>query len=182
MFGYGSLIWRPDLEYKERAIAQLPGFERRFWQGSHDHRGTPDAPGRVVTLVPTPHAVCTGVAYLIDGEVVRNTFEQLDHREKNGYERHVTPLQLNDGRRVEGLTYIAPRDNFAYLGEADLEDIAQQIAVSVGPSGRNVDYLLELAVALRELGTNDEHVFALESLVKRSLSKNRTSKNTQASG
>jgi len=165
VFGYGSLIWRPDLDFRERAIARLPGFERRFWQGSHDHRGTPSAPGRVVTLIPSQDAHCTGVAYLIDSDVVAKTFERLDHREKNGYERHVTPLLLDDGREVEGLTYIAPRNNFAYLGEAPLPEIAQQIASSTGPSGRNIDYLLNLAHALRELGTHDEHVFALESLL-----------------
>jgi cation transport protein ChaC len=58
--------------------------------------------------------------------------------------------------------YIATEDNAAYLGEAAERDIARQIAASSGPSGRNRDYLVELAAALRVLGKIDAHVFAIE--------------------
>ena len=69
------------------------------------------------------------------------------------------------GSAVAGLVYIAPEQNFAYLGEAEPMDIAAQIVRSRGPSGHNVDYLLELAAALRKLNADDAHVFELESLV-----------------
>lgn len=164
VFGYGSLIWRPDMPYVEAVPAALPGYARRFWQGSHDHRGTPEQPGRVVTLIKSAEATCHGMAYLLEADVVRATFERLDHREKNGYERYIEQLSLHDARSVQGLVYIAPIDNFAYLGDAPLAEIAQQIARSCGPSGRNIDYLIELATGLRGLNTHDEHVFALESL------------------
>ena len=137
---------------------------RRFWQGSHDHRGVPDRPGRVVTLIPEADQHCAGMAYLIEAAVVTSTFEQLDHREKNGYQRVATDLHLHDGRAVNGLVYIAPVDNFAYLGEAELAEIATQIIRSSGPSGRNIDYLTDLAQALRRLNAHDEHVFELESM------------------
>jgi cation transport regulator ChaC len=166
LFGYGSLIWRPDIPYLETQPASLRGYVRRFWQGSHDHRGVPDKPGRVVTLIEQADALCTGKAFLVDAEVVRATFERLDHREKNGYQRHSVTLDLADRRQVDGLVYIAPQDNFAFLGEASLEEIAAQIARSHGPSGANTDYLFELANALRQLDVHDEHVFALESLVR----------------
>ncbi len=167
LFGYGSLIWRPDIEYVDRRPARVQGWARRFWQGSHDHRGVPEAPGRVVTLIREAGSSCDGMAYLVDRDAVEETFTRLDHREKNGYERHSVNLTfLADARREQGVVYIAPVDNFAYLGEAPLADMADQIYRSVGPSGTNVDYLLELASALRALDAEDEHVFQLENAVR----------------
>jgi len=158
------------MAYLQATPARIHGYERRFWQGSHDHRGTPDEPGRVVTLIANEGAVCDGMAYLLDENTVAEIFEKLDYREKNGYERIQVTMQLatfqqNPGRDVDGLAYIATHENPAFLGAAPLEDIAQQINECVGPSGKNADYLFELAAALRALDVCDPHVFELESLV-----------------
>lgn len=158
LFGYGSIIFKADFPFIERRPAHIDGWARRFWQGSHDHRGTPEAPGRVVTLVPQDGAVCAGMAYLITPEV----FAHLDHREKNGYLRLVTEIHFGAGEKAEGLIYIASGENAAFAGPASEEEIARQIARACGPSGRNSEYLLLLAQALRELGTVDPHVFEIE--------------------
>ena len=163
LFGYGSLIHKADFPYRERRPAHVRGWSRRFWQGSHDHRGTPAAPGRVLTLIADADAVCAGMAYLITPEV----FDHLDHREKNGYLRHVMPIGFDDGGSVEGLVYIAGEGNAAWLGPAPDETIARQIACAHGPSGPNRDYLIRLADALRELGQSDAHVFAIEACLLR---------------
>ena len=164
VFGYGSIIWRPDIAFRERRIARVRGWKRRFWQGSHDHRGAPHAPGRVVTLVPDPDESCEGMAYLVDASVVEATFAGLDHREKNGYERHAVRLEFRTGGASAGVVYIALADNRAWLGPAPLDDMVEQIRRSTGPSGTNIDYLRELAAALRELAIEDPHVFTLERL------------------
>ena len=164
VFGYGSLIWRPDIEFHERRVARVQGWKRRFWQGSHDHRGVPHAPGRVVTLLPDPDASCEGMAYRIDAAAAESTFAGLDHREKNGYERHDVRLEFRDGSACDGVVYIAPAGNFAYLGPAPDVEMVTQIRRSSGPSGTNIDYLLDLATALRELEIDDPHVFRLEWL------------------
>lgn len=168
IFGYGSLIWRPGFDYLERHRARLSGWQRRFWQGSHDHRGVPERPGRVVTLVETGHGHCDGIAYRVELEVVEQVFENLDHREKNGYQRVDIELQSLEaaGSGFPAVVYIAPTDNFAYLGPAPLADMARQIATSHGPSGANLDYLLELAAALRDLDADDPHVFELENAAR----------------
>jgi glutathione-specific gamma-glutamylcyclotransferase len=158
LFGYGSLIFKADFPFLDRRPASIAGWSRRFWQGSHDHRGTETAPGRVVTLVEDAGAICHGMAYLVTPE----EFAHLDHREKNGYLRLATEIRFDTGSSVEGLVYIATQENAAYLGPASERDIARQIAASRGPSGPNSEYLLGLAKALRELGKDDPHVFAIE--------------------
>ncbi|MFB9868887.1 gamma-glutamylcyclotransferase [Vreelandella sulfidaeris] len=168
LFGYGSLIWKADFTYLERRPAYIHHWERRFWQGSHDHRGTPEAPGRVATLIRSPGAVCHGMAYRITPEVLA----PLDVREKNGYLREKVTLTFVDEKgsepeQSEGLIYLASDDNPAFLGEAPLADIAQQIANAHGPSGPNKEYLLNLATALRELDAKDAHIFALEQHLSR---------------
>jgi len=166
VFGYGSLIWRPDIPFLESRVARVCGWKRRFWQGSHDHRGVPHAPGRVATLVPDADACCEGVAYFVDGVQLQKTWADLDHREKNGYRREAVRLEFRDGTAAEGVLYVAPVGNRAYLGPAPLPEMAAHIAGSAGPSGTNIDYLRRLAGELRRLGIDDAHVFTLERCVE----------------
>ncbi|MBS9405550.1 gamma-glutamylcyclotransferase [Halomonas sp. TRM85114] len=178
LFGYGSLIWKADFPYHERRPAYIYGWDRRFWQGSHDHRGTPEAPGRVVTLIRRPDAICYGMAYRIGPEVLGS----LDVREKNGYLREIVTLHFlptasetssrtasptrsqaethhtSTAERDEGLVYLAGQDNAAFLGDAPHGVIAEQIARAHGPSGPNRDYLLNLAASLEAMGVEDPHI------------------------
>ena len=158
VFGYGSLIYLVDFPYIESKQASISGWSRRFWQGSHDHRGTEANPGRVVTLIEETDTICHGIAYRVEASV----FAQLDIREKNGYLRFSTEMTFADGSSEQGLVYIATADNEAYLGEASEYDIASQIANTEGPSGTNSDYILELARALRRMDVDDPHVFEIE--------------------
>lgn len=161
LFAYGSLIFKVDFPFIDKQPASIKHWQRRFWQGSHDHRGTLELPGRVVTLIEAPQKICKGMAYRVTADV----FEQLDYREKNGYLRYEVPLTLQTPQgAVEklGLVYIADPDNLAFLGEENEAQIAQQIAKAKGDSGLNSEYLLELAVALRNIEEHDAHVFLIE--------------------
>eukprot|EP00013_Stygamoeba_regulata_P007892 CAMPEP_0177680344 /NCGR_PEP_ID=MMETSP0447-20121125/30121_1 /TAXON_ID=0 /ORGANISM="Stygamoeba regulata, Strain BSH-02190019" /LENGTH=231 /DNA_ID=CAMNT_0019189665 /DNA_START=38 /DNA_END=733 /DNA_ORIENTATION=- len=128
IFGYGSLIFRPmPFPWLERCWARLPGYIRRFWQGSTDHRGTPENPGRVVTLLTleeyaaardrfvatlcddddeAKHHIADstttfGVAYRVGAAHRKELFAYLDHREKGGYVREVATAYVVDGAPLD---------------------------------------------------------------------------------
>lgn len=166
IFGYGSLVWRPAFEHLEAEIATLHGFERRFWQGSEDHRGVPGAPGRVVTLIEAPGSRVVGRAYRIAEEKRDETVARLDHREQGGYVAREVELSLADGRRVPATVYLATPDNPIWLGPAPLTEMAAQIAKARGPSGANDEYVFRLEAWLREAGADDPHVFELAAALR----------------
>ncbi len=168
IFGYGSLIWRPSFEYLERRRAFLPGWARRFWQGSPDHRGVPGAPGRVATLVPCEGESCGGCAYRIDPAATDAVLAALDAREIAGFERLNRPvLDAPDGAPfAEALVYVASKTNPHYLGPLDEASIAGWVKRSEGPSGPNVEYVLKLHEALAALGIVDAHVNAIVQFLR----------------
>ena len=168
VFGYGSLVWRPAFPHAERRPGTIVGWSRRFWQGSTDHRGVPEAPGRVVTLVAAPDERCWGVAFRVAREAVDEVIDTLDHRERGGFDRREVVVEFCEARHAPepALVYIANERNPNYLGPAPSDAIAAQIRRSHGPSGSNVEYALRLAAALREMNAVDDHVFEVAALLK----------------
>jgi len=167
VFGYGSLVWRPAFPFTERLPGYICGWARRYWQGSTDHRGVPEAPGRVVTLIPAPQQRCWGIAYHVAPDAWEHVTAALDHRERGGFDRKRVTVELRDAdpSPVEALVYVATERNPNYLGPAADSEIAAQIRNAHGPSGPNVEYALELAAALRGIEAEDDHVFTIADLL-----------------
>ena len=84
----------------------------------------------------------------------RRLLAKLDHREKGGYSRHVEPVRVTPSKApfARALVYVATPENDNYLGCAPLPMIADQVVKSVGPSGSNTEYVLQLAETLRSIG------------------------------
>ncbi|KAI0600167.1 ChaC-like protein-domain-containing protein [Biscogniauxia sp. FL1348] len=178
IFGYGSLIWKPPPHYDRRVPGWVTGYVRRFWQASQDHRGTPTAPGRVVTLIERAfwaslrdaHASAPlrvwGAAYRIQRDRVAEVKAYLDIREINGYTIHWEAFHPSPSSSspapIRALLYIGTPANDQFTGPQDPQRLAEHIYVSEGPSGLNRDYLLELERALAALHhgpeSADEHV------------------------
>ncbi|CAL3962306.1 hypothetical protein PZA11_000497 [Diplocarpon coronariae] len=155
-----------------------------FWLFGYgqDHRGTLEAPGRVVTLIersfwetlPDPHPSVSdkvwGTAYRIRADKEAEVREYLDIREINGYTIHYTPFYPADGSLpIRTLVYIGTPDNEQFMGPQDPQRLAEHIHRSAGPSGLNRDYLLSLEAALDGLSkeSGDEHVKDLAQRVKK---------------
>ncbi len=177
VFGYGSLVWRPRFGYVDRRAARVVGWRRRFWQASTDHRGTPGAPGRVLTVVPEPDAALWGMAYQIAADVWPAVEAALEVREQQGYQRVDLTVELADGERVAAITgaararmYLASPDNPHFIGPEPLAATAAIVRRSHGPSGDNPSYVRELQRALAAMEITDDEVDALVALLEPSAS------------
>lgn len=165
LFGYGSIIWRPNFNYDQAQIAVLSGFKRRFWQASSDHRGTQLHPGAVATLRPCKQHQVIGIAYRMTRTEREQSLNALDQREQNGYQQQVVNIVIDNNQTTSALTYIAPRGNPWDLGHPSIKALAQRIRHARGPSGTNLEYFFELSQASRLLSEQDEHLIALNAAI-----------------
>ncbi|XP_066550633.1 glutathione-specific gamma-glutamylcyclotransferase 1 [Amia ocellicauda] len=168
IFGYGSLVWKPDFQFSRSKVGYIQGYKRRFWHGDNFHRGNNDMPGRVVTLVEDHDACTYGIAYEVTGSQIQESLKYLNVRENvlGGYvTKLVEFIPRADEPSVLALVYIATSDNPIYLGPATSEEIAAQIVVSSGKTGHNVEYLFRLADFMRLYcpEVEDDHLFSIEA-------------------
>ena len=150
----------------------MRGWRREFSQASPDHRGTPDLPGRVVTLREDENSQCEGIAYQIETSSASQIVEYLDERESGGYSRRYVDLTLNSNgsslnTKVQALTYIALPENPHACESVSVEELALLIAARQGPSGANTDYVLNLAQALLANSISDPVVERLAAQLQK---------------
>jgi len=158
VFGYGSLVWNPGFEAKEKVIATLGDYARSFCMRSIHHRGTDDNPGLVLALDAHPGAACEGVAFCVHDGQEQAVLDYLREREliSSAYLERNLAINLSDGRRVTAVTYIVDPDHVQYCGNLPLEEQAGIIAHAVGGRGPNTEYLYNTSAHLTELGIHDD--------------------------
>jgi len=165
VFGYASLIWRPEFEAAERHPAIVHGFHRALEMRSRVNRGTPECPGLVFALVRG--GSCRGVAYRIAREHVNEQLERLWQREM--------PTGVYDPRwlrcatphsRVSALAFTLDRKSPSFTGPiADLEMVAI-LSEAFGRYGSTLDYLLHTARCLSRHGIRDREIERLVALAR----------------
>ncbi|KAL8619866.1 hypothetical protein ACOMHN_025952 [Nucella lapillus] len=186
VFAYGSLLWKPCVQYHRKVVGHIKGFKRRFFLGNTNLRGSLAQPGRVAILVPDEQEVTWGVAYEIrDRQHVQHAVEHLYFREtaKGGYhtmlntfhprshfpdDTHADSDVTDTSEPFTVITFTATPSSQLYLGPADVSSMAQQVMSARGEAGSNAEYVLRTAEFVRDHipEDQDQHLFGLERRVR----------------
>ncbi|MDX2156525.1 MAG: gamma-glutamylcyclotransferase [Hyphomicrobiaceae bacterium] len=167
VFGYGSLMWRPDFPFLERARATIAGYHRAFCVASTMHRGTKARPGLVLGL--DQGRSCTGVAYRVAASDAEAVVAYLRRRELiyGVYRESHVPALLEAGASTAetlALAYTVERLHPSYQGVLSLADQARIIRGARGQSGANLDYLINTVRHLQELGIRERRLERLMAI------------------
>jgi len=167
VFGYGSLIWNPGFAHVSAQQGLLRGAHRSLSIVSHHHRGTVEQPGLVFGL--TRGGSCRGMVFEVADADWPQAYAYLQEREQvTAVYRDVTrPVHLADGRVVGALAFLVDERHEQFAGRLSLDRQLAMVRAGVGLSGRNIDYVLNTARHLRELGINDRQLMALAELLAR---------------
>ena len=107
IFGYGSLMWRPDFAHEEAVHARVDGWRRGFFIYSTHHRGSHARPGLVLAL--DRGGSCEGMAFRVPGSQAARTLAAYGSHDPNA--PHVTTLgeekEINTFLRLRSPTVIA---------------------------------------------------------------------------
>ena len=168
VFAYGSLMWRPGFEFRERVHARVTGLHRALCVYSFVHRGTPEKPGLVLGL--DHGGACRGVAYRVAAGLRAETLAYLRAREQVTmvYRETVRPVILDGepARRVRALMYIVDRSHPQYAGRLDLDRQIHFVRQGHGNSGPNRDYVLATVHEIEAQGCRDTALHLLAERLK----------------
>lgn len=158
VFGYASLIWRPEFEAAEQQPAAVHGYHRSLRMLSKMNRGTPECPGLVFGLVRG--GSCRGMAYRVPRERADEELDRLWLREMptGVYDPKWLPCRTPCGSTVLALAFTLSRQSPAYTGCMDDDCVLQILRTACGRYGTTLDYLRETARSLKACGIADREV------------------------
>lgn len=156
-------MWRPGFPFIDRRTAVLHGRRRAFCIYSVHHRGTYARPGLVLGLAPG--GAVRGMAYRVAAERWGEVYAYLREREQptETYFETWREVKIDGGEKAPALVFLSDMKHAQWAGALSLEEQAALIAGAKGLSGRNIDYLRDLVLHLREDGVRD---VAMEKLLK----------------
>ena len=165
VFGYASLIWRPEFEADEQRPATVHGWHRALEMRSRVNRGTPECPGLVFALVPG--GSCRGIVYRIARHRVEAELERLWTREMptGVYDPKWLVCRTSQGT-VRALAFTLSRRSPAHTGRMSDEQMVQVLRSSMGRFGSTLNYLMETATSLRQCGIRDRDVERIVALAR----------------
>ena len=163
IFGYGSLIWRPDFDYAERRPAKVHGWHRALKMWSRINRGTPECPGLVFGMLSG--GSCRGMVFRVDKAHARQVLINLWQREM--------PTAVYDPRwltchtphgPVRALAFTLSRKSPNHTGDLPDHEVCRIFEQASGRCGTTRDYAQATYDELRKHGIHDRALARLIAL------------------
>lgn len=162
VFGYGSLIWRPEFGFIERHPARVHGWHRALKMWSRINRGTVENPGLVFGLLSG--GSCRGMVFRVAAADGLETLGRLWLREMptGVYDPRWLDCETPHGS-VRALAFTLSRRSPNFTGNLDDERYRHIFASAVGRYGSSLDYAQQ---TLLELQRHAIHDAALARLIR----------------
>ena len=166
VFGYGSLMWRPNFPHTDFQPALLWGYHRALCVYSNRYRGTDDCPGLVLGL--DRGGSCRGRAMRVAGSDVDDVLAYLHRREmvNKVYKPSWLPVQLAGGR-VSAYAFVVDRGHRHFAGRLPDPETVRLVLQGRGKQGTCLEYLRNTVVHLDELGIRDGPVHRVLELAEK---------------
>jgi len=168
LFGYASLIWRPDFPFTERRSARVLGWHRALKMWSRINRGTPECPGLVFALLAG--GSCHGLAFRVKQAQVPATLALLWEREMPSAVYDPRFLRCNTPQGdVTALTFTLSRKSPSFTGTLSPKQYHQIFSAARGRYGTTLDYAQQTYDSLLQHGIHDKKLEALLISCEKSL-------------
>ena len=166
IFGYASLIWRPDFEFAELRRAKVHGWHRALKMWSRINRGTPECPGLVFALLSG--GSCHGVVYRVPRHEARAVLATLWLREMvtGVYDPRWMRCTTAKGS-VQALAFTLSRRSPNFTGDLSQAHYQQIFADSCGRYGTTHDYARQTLESLQSHGISDAALSRLIMLAQK---------------
>ena len=166
IFGYGSLIWRPDFDFAEQRPARVHGWHRALKMWSRINRGTPERPGLVFGLLSG--GCCRGMVFRIPQAAGAETLTKLWSREMSMaiYDPRWLVAHTPQGP-VRSLAFTLSRQSPSHTGELTEEEYRAIFAQATGIYGTTHDYAHRTLEELRRHDIRDRNLERLLKLIRR---------------
>ena len=163
VFGYGSLIWRPEFEFDLKVRGRVHGYHRSLCLWSRLYRGTPERPGLVLGL--EPGGSVHGVAFRIPARDAHRDLRALWRRElfTGSYVPRWLQVRLadDDASQVRAIGFVMDRSAPGYAGSLDRTTMLDTVCTASGSNGTCAEYVLSTVQSLAEHRIYDRHLAKL---------------------
>lgn len=165
VFGYGSLLWNPCVPVAQWVDVLLYGYHRDFRIRLTHGRGSHDAPGLMLGLVPG--GSCRGMALRLPSDNLNYELLMIWRREMltGVYTPRWVSLYDRSGSSLPAITFVANPAHESFCGRLAEATVIDMLATGHGMIGSAAEYLNSTVAHLDEQGIHDHRLRALRAQV-----------------